>query len=100
MGTPQTDCSASTLDFTHDTVKILQFAYKLAQQRLGERAEKQRVVDADLHFRQYKPRDQQLVHRPCTEADGPIPKLVSPWRGPYIARSCLFTSGVPRSMQR
>ena len=30
-----------------------------------------------------------LVHRPYTEADGPNPKLISPWRGPFVVRSRL-----------
>lgn len=30
-----------------------------------------------------------LVHRPYTNADGPNPKIVSPWRGPFTVRSQL-----------
>ena len=31
--------------------------------------------------------EQVLIHRPYNEADGPNPKLISPWRGPYTVRA-------------
>ena len=33
--------------------------------------------------------EQVLLHRPPTPTDGPNPKLVSPWHGPYTVRAQL-----------
>ena len=48
---------------------------------------KQAVVNETLSFPSFKPGEQVLIHRPCNEADGPNPKLISPWRGPYTVRA-------------
>ena len=46
-----------------------------------------------MSISQYQPGDKLLVHldtpRLYTDADGPNPKLISPWRGPIPARSQL-----------
>ena len=42
----------------------------------------------NCRFRNISPGTKQvLVHRPYTVADGPNPKLICPWRGPYTVRS-------------
>ena len=69
------------------TVENLQFAYELARRNLKERADKQAVANETLSFPSFKPGEQILIHRPYTEADGPNPKLIGPWRGPYTVRA-------------
>ena len=46
-----------------------------------------KVVNETLSFPSFKPGEQVLIHRPCNEADGPNPKLISPWRGPHTVRA-------------
>ena len=65
-------------------------AYEIARRNLGERTEKQaKKSNAKLTFPSFQPGDEVLVHRPYTEDDGPNPKLISPWRGPFVVRSRL-----------
>ena len=52
-----------------------------------ERADKQALINETLSLPSLKPGEQVLIHRPYNEADGPNPKLVSPWRGPYTVRA-------------
>ena len=42
-----------------------------------------------MSFQSYQPGNKIFVHCPYTEADGPNPKLISPWKGPYVVRSRL-----------
>ena len=37
----------------------------------------------------FKPGQKVLVYRPFQDADGPNPKLLPPWRGPYVICSQL-----------
>ena len=59
----------------------------MARRNLRERADKQAVVNETLPFRSFKTGEQVLIHRPYNGADGPNPKLISPWRGPYTVRA-------------
>ena len=54
---------------------------------MRERVDKQAVVNETLSFPSSKTGEQVLVHRPYNEADGPNPKPISPWRGPYTVRA-------------
>ena len=47
----------------------------------------QAIANKTLSFLSFKPGEQVLIHRPYTEADGPNPKLISPWRGPHTVRA-------------
>ena len=84
---PSTSAPQSQLDYSKQTVENLQFAYELARRNLRERADKQAVANETLSFPSFKPGEQVIIHRPYTEADGPNPKLISPWRGPYTVRA-------------
>ena len=89
LGVPNNSASQSRQDYSRRTVENLQFAYKIARRNLQERTEKQAKSNAKLTFPSFQPGDRVLVHRPYTEADGPNPKLISPWRGPFVVRSRL-----------
>ena len=54
-----------------------------------ERADKQAPINETLSLLSFKTDEQVLIHRPYNEADGPNPKLISPWRGPYTVRGQL-----------
>ena len=86
MGMPQADIPDSALQYTHKTVEKLQFAYELASQNLGERANAQAASNADLRYQQFQPGDLVLVHQPHNAQHDPNDKLLSPWRGPCHVR--------------
>ena len=52
-----------------------------------ERADKQALINETLSLISFKTGEQVLIHHPCNEADGPNPKLISPWRGPHTVRA-------------
>ena len=87
LGVPSTSAPQNQLDYSKQTVENLQLAYELARRNLKERADKQAVVNETLSFPSFKTGEQVLIHRPYNEADGPNPKLISPWRGPYTVRA-------------
>ena len=89
LGVPSTSAPQNQLDYSKQTVENLQLAYELARRNLKERADKQAVVNETLSFPSFKTGEQVLIHRPYNEADGPNPKLISPWRGPYTVRAQL-----------
>ena len=89
LGVPSTDAPQHKLDYSRRTVENLQLAYELARRNLKERADKQAVENDKLSFPRFKMGDKVLLHRPYHESDGPNPKLVSPWHGPYIVRAQL-----------
>ena len=89
LGVPCTSGSETRLNYSRRTVENLQLAYEIARRNLQERADKQSESNEKLSIPQYQPGDQVLVHRPYTVADGPNPKIISPWRGPYTVRSQL-----------
>ena len=85
LGVPSTDAPQSQLDYSRRTVENLQLAYELARRNLKERADRQAVENETC----FKMGDRVLLHRPYHETDGPNPKLVSPWHGPYTVRAKL-----------
>ena len=89
LGVPSTDAPQSQLDYSRRTVENLQLAYELARRNLKERADKQAVENEKLSFPCFKMGDGVLLHRPYDDTDGPNPKLVSPWHGPYTVRAKL-----------
>ena len=40
-----------------------------------------------MSFLSFKGGEPSITHHPYNEADGPNPKLISPWRGPYTVRA-------------
>ena len=89
LGVPSTSAPQTQLDYSKRTVENLQLAYELARRNLRERADKQAVVNETLSFPSFETGEQILIHRPYNEDDGPNPKLISPWRGPYTERAQL-----------
>ena len=88
LGVPSADAPQTKLDYSRRTVENLQLAYELARRNLKERADKQAVANEKLSFPSFKMCD-NVLHRPYHETDGPNPKLVSPWHGPYTVRAQL-----------
>jgi len=89
LGVPCTSGSGTRLEYSRRTIENLQLAYEIARRNLQERTDKQTETNEKLSFPQYQQGDQVFVHRPYTVADGPNPKLISPWRGPFTVRSQL-----------
>ena len=91
VGMSQADIPDSALQYTHKTVENLKFAYELARQNLGERANAQATSNADLRYQQFQPGDLVLFHQPHNAQDYPNDKLLSPWRGLAIVYRRLST---------
>ena len=87
LGVPSTSAPQTQLHYSKQTVENLQLAYELARRNLRERADKQAVVNETLPLPSFKAGEQVLIYRPHNEADGPNPKLISPWHGPYTVRT-------------
>ena len=83
LGVPSTCATQTQLDCSKQTVENLQLAYELARRNLRKRANKQVVVNEPLSFPSFKTGEQVIIHRSYNEADGPNPKVISPWRGPH-----------------
>ena len=71
------------------TADNLKLGYEITRRSLRERAENQTNAHENMTFPSFQPGDRVRIHRPYTEADGPNPKLISPWRGPFVVRSRL-----------
>lgn len=67
----------------------MQLADELARRSLKERTDKQAVGNDELFFPGFKSDYQVLIRRPYNEADGPNPKLSSPWQRPHTVREHL-----------
>ena len=89
LGVPATSTPQSPLDYMHETVDKLHLAYELARLKLKERSDKQACANDKLSFPKFVEGYQVLIHYPHTNSDGPNPKLLSPWRGPFTVRSQL-----------
>ena len=89
LGVPTNFAPKSKMEYSGQTVERLQLAYDLARRDLKGRADSQASVNAKLSFPRFNMGEQVLLHRPPTPTDGPNPKLVSPWHGPYTVRAQL-----------
>ena len=87
LGVPSTSELQTQLDYSKQTVENLQLAYELARGNVRERADKKAVVNETMSFLSFKGGEPSITHHPYNEADGPNPKLISPWRGPYTVRA-------------
>ena len=75
---------------TKNTRDNLQIAFELARRNFTERADKQAENNAKLKpYPVFQPGQKVLVYRPCQDSDGPNPKLLLPWQGPYVVCSKL-----------
>ena len=85
FGIPHVGRSTTTGEFAHSTRENLQIAFKLARGNLFERLVKQKANNSKLPtISEFTPRQKVLVYKPHQSIDGPNPKLIQPWRGPYI----------------
>ena len=85
FGIPHVGRSTTTEEFAHSTRENLQIVLELARRNLSERVNKQKANDSKLPpIPEFTPGQKVLVYKPHHSTDGPNPKLIEPWRGPYI----------------
>ena len=90
FGIPHVGRSTTTEEFAHSTRENLQIAFELARRNLSERIDKQKANNSKLPpIPEFTPGQKVLVYKPHHSTDGPNPKLIQPWRGPYIICSKL-----------
>ena len=84
-GNPYVGRSTTTEKFAHSTRESLQIVFELGRRNLSERINKQKVNNSKLPpIPEFTPGQKVLVYKPHQSTDGPNPKLIQPWRGPYI----------------
>ena len=85
FGIPHVGRSTTTEEFAHSTRENLQIAFELARRNLSERRNKQKANNYKLSpIPEFTHGQKVLVYKPHQRTDGPNPKLIQPWRGPYI----------------
>ena len=90
FGIPHVGRSTTTEEFAHSTRENLQIAFELARRNLSKRFDKQKANDSKLPpIPNFTPGQKVLVYKPHHSTDEPNPKLIQPWRGPYIICSKL-----------
>ena len=88
FGIPHVGRSTTTGGFAHSTRENLQIAFELARRNLSGRIDKQKANNIKLPpIPEFTPGQKVLVYKPRHSTDGSNPKLIQPWRGPYIIRS-------------
>ena len=90
FGIPHVGRSTTTEEFAHSTRENLQISFELARRNLSKRIDKQKANNSKLPpIPEFTPEQKVLVCKPPHSTDGPNPKLIQPWRGPYIICSKL-----------
>ena len=90
LGIPHVRRTADTEEFAQNTRDKLQIASELARRNLTKRADKNAEQNSKLKPHPVsKPGQDVLVYRPYQDSDGPNPKLLLPYRGPYVLYSQL-----------
>ena len=90
FGIPHVGRSTNTEELAHSTRENLQIASELARRNLSKRIDKQKADNSKLPpIPEFTPGQKVLVYKPHHSTDGPNPKLIQPWRGPYIICSKL-----------
>ena len=90
FGIPHVGRSTITEEFTHSTRENLQIASELARRNLSERISKPKVNNSKLPpIPEFTLGQKVLVYEPHHSTDGPNPKLIQPWRKPYVIFSKL-----------
>ena len=90
FGIPHVSRSTTTKEFAHSTRENLKIAFELAPRNSSERIDKQEANNSKLPpIPELTPGQKVMVYKPHHSIDGPNPKLVQPWRGPYIICSKL-----------
>ena len=82
---PYVGISTTTEEFAHSTREDLQIAFELARRNLSARINKQKASIFKLPpIPEFAPVQKVLAYKPHQSTDGPNPKLIQPWRGPYM----------------
>ena len=90
LGIPHVGRTTDTEEFAQNTRGNLQIAFGLERRQLTERTDKQAEQNSKLKpYPVFKPGQEVLVYRPYQDSDGPNPKLLLPWRRPYVVCSQL-----------
>ena len=90
LGIPHVGRTAVTEEFAQNTRDNLLIAFELARRTFTERADKQAKNNAKLNpYPVFQPGHEVLVYKPYQDSDGPNPKLLLPWQGPYVVCSKL-----------
>ena len=88
LGIPHVRRTADPEEFAPNTRDNLQIAFELARRNLAQRADKQAEQNDKLKpYPVFKPGQEVLVYRPYQDPDGSNPKMLLPWRGPYVVCS-------------
>ena len=90
FGIPHVGRSTTTEECAHPTRENLKIAFELARRNSSERIDKQKANDSKLPtIPEFTPGHKVLVYKPHHSTNGPNPKLIQLWRGPYIICSKL-----------
>ena len=90
LGIPHVENTADTEVFAQNIRDNLQIEFELAHRNLTERATKQAASNEKFApYPVFNPGQKVLVYRPFQDTNGQNPKLLLPWRGPYIICSQL-----------
>ena len=90
FGIPHVGRSTTTEEFAHSTRENLQITFELARRNLSERVDKQKANNSKLPpIPEFTPGQKVLIYNPHHSTNGPNPKFIQPWRGPYIICSKL-----------
>ena len=90
FGNPHVGRSTTTEEFAHSTRENLRISFELARRNLSERIDRQKANNSKLPpIPKCTPGLKVLVYKPHHSTDVPNPKLIQPWRGPYIICSKL-----------
>ena len=90
FGIPHVSRFITTEEFAHSTRGNLQIAFEFTRRDLSERVDKQKANNSKSPpIQKFTPGEKVLVYKPHRSTDGSNPKLIQPWRGPYIIRSKL-----------
>ena len=85
FGIPHVGRSTPTEEFAHFTRENLQIAFELAGRNSSERINKQKANNSKLPLiPEFTPGQKVLIYKPHHITDEPDPRLIQPWRGPYI----------------
>ena len=96
FGIPHVGRSTTAEEFAHSTREKMQIAFGLARWNLTERVDKQKANNPKLPpMPEFTPGQNVLVCKPHQNTDGPTPKLIQLWRGPYMICSKLSPVVLP-----
>ena len=84
LGIPHEGRTADSEELSQNTRDNLHIAFELARRNPTEHADTQAKNDSKLRsYPVFQSGQEVLVYKPYQDSDGPNPKLLLPWRGPY-----------------